>query len=93
MRLLPASRTTLIAAAGVAAGLSVVLAALGFSLQYALGGEGGASVATVTGAMVGVHVLIGIGEGVITALVIGAVMGTRPDLVHGAERMQEATHG
>jgi cobalt/nickel transport system permease protein len=31
-----------------------------------------------------VHVLIGIGEGVITALAVGAVIALRPDLVHGA---------
>ena len=34
--------------------------------------------------MVGVHVLIGIGEAVITALTVGAVIAVRPDLVHGA---------
>jgi cobalt/nickel transport system permease protein len=34
--------------------------------------------------MIGVHVLIGIGEGVITALAVGAVMAMRPDLVYGA---------
>jgi cobalt/nickel transport system permease protein len=38
----------------------------------------------VLAAMVGVHALIGIGEGVITAMTIGAVMAVRPDLVHGA---------
>ena len=36
------------------------------------------------GAMVGVHTLIGIGEGVITALTVSAVLATRPDLVYGA---------
>jgi cobalt/nickel transport system permease protein len=34
--------------------------------------------------MVGVHTLIGIGEGVITALTVAAVLATRPDLVYGA---------
>jgi cobalt/nickel transport system permease protein len=34
--------------------------------------------------MVGVHTLIGIGEGFITALTIGVVLGVRPDLVYGA---------
>ena len=34
--------------------------------------------------MIGVHVLIGIGEGIITALAVGAVMAMRPDLVYGA---------
>ncbi|MEZ5178643.1 MAG: energy-coupling factor ABC transporter permease [Acidimicrobiales bacterium] len=54
---------------------------------YALGGAGGASVSTVASAMVGVHVLIGIGEGTITALVVSAVLATRPDLVHGAAHL------
>jgi cobalt/nickel transport system permease protein len=73
-----------VAAAGTAAAVSVVLSALAFTLEYAVGGTGTASVATVAGAMVGVHVLIGVGEGVITALVVGAVLATRPDLVWGA---------
>lgn len=81
---LPRTRTGVMVASGVAAALGVVLAALAFTLQYALGGQGGASVGTVLGAMVGVHLLIGIGEGIITALTIGAVIAVRPDLVAGA---------
>jgi cobalt/nickel transport system permease protein len=38
--------------------------------------------------MGGVHALIGIGEGVITALTVGVVLGVRPDLVHGAAYLQ-----
>ena len=34
--------------------------------------------------MAGTHALIGIGEGLITAGVLGAVLAVRPDLVHGA---------
>ncbi len=83
-RLLPRTRTSVVVASGMAAGVSVVLASLGFTLEYAIGGTGGAPVSTVAGAMVGVHVLIGIGEGVITALAVSAVLATRPDLVHGA---------
>jgi cobalt/nickel transport system permease protein len=76
--------SSVVGAAGIAAAVSVVLSALAFTLEYAVGGTGTASVATVAGAMVGVHVLIGVGEGVITALVVGAVLATRPDLVWGA---------
>jgi cobalt/nickel transport system permease protein len=83
-RLLPRTASSVAAASGIAAGLSVVLASLGFTFQYALGGTGGAPVTTVLGAMVGVHLLIGIGEGVITALVVSAVLASRPDLVYGA---------
>ncbi len=31
--------------------------------------------------MLGTHVLIGVGEGIITALTVGAVAAARPDLV------------
>jgi cobalt/nickel transport system permease protein len=83
-RVLPATRTSVVAASGIAAGVSVVLAASAFVVEYAIGGTGGASVGTVLAAMVGVHTLIGIGEGIITALTVGAVLRVRPDLVHGA---------
>jgi cobalt/nickel transport system permease protein len=82
--LLPHTRGGVVAASGVAAGVSVVLGALAFVAEYALGGAGGADVATVATAMVGVHLLIGIGEGVITGATIAAVLGARPDLVFGA---------
>jgi cobalt/nickel transport system permease protein len=83
-RMLPATKSAVAAAAGVAAGISVVLASVAFVVEYALGGTGGAPVGTVLAAMVGVHALIGIGEGIITALTVGVVLGVRPDLVHGA---------
>jgi cobalt/nickel transport system permease protein len=89
-RLLPARPGSVAVAAGVAAGLSVVVASAAFAIEYAIGGSGGASVATVVGAMVGVHTLIGIGEGVITALVVSAVLATRPDLVWGARDLELA---
>jgi cobalt/nickel transport system permease protein len=87
-RALPATKASVTAAAGVAAGTSVVLASLAFVVEYAIGGNGGAPVGTVLAAMVGVHTLIGIGEGVITALTVGLVLGVRPDLVHGAAELQ-----
>jgi cobalt/nickel transport system permease protein len=37
------------------------------------------------GAMVGTHILIGIGEAIITALTVSAVMASRSDLVFGWE--------
>jgi len=83
-RFLPATRTSVTVSAGVAAGISVVLASVAFVVEYAIGGTGGASVGTVLAAMVGVHTLIGIGEGIITALTVGVVLGVRPDLVYGA---------
>ena len=87
-RAMPATRTSVTVAAGIAAGFSVVLASLAFVVEYAVGGSGGASVGTVFAAMVGVHTLIGIGEGIITALTVGVVLGVRPDLVYGAADLQ-----
>jgi len=87
-RALPATRTSVVVSSGIAAGISVVLAAAAFVVEYAIGGGGNAPVGTVLAAMVGVHTLIGIGEGVITALTVGVVLGVRPDLVYGAQDLQ-----
>ena len=45
---------------------------------------------TLVAAMASIHSLIGIGEGVLTALVVGSVVAVRPDLVHGARRLGAA---
>jgi cobalt/nickel transport system permease protein len=90
VRLLPRRASSVVVACGVAAGFSVVLSALAFTAEYAIGGTGGGSVTAVGGAMVGVHVLIGVGEGIITASTIGAVLAARPDLVHGARHLLPA---
>jgi cobalt/nickel transport system permease protein len=81
---LPKTRPVVVGASAVAAFLSVELASLAFFAEYALGGVGDASLGAVFTAMVGVHALIGIGEAVITALTVSAVLAVRPDLVHGA---------
>ena len=83
-RIMPAKRSSVVVASGIAAGLAPVLAAVVFTLEYAIGGSGVASVGNVAAAMIGVHLLIGIGEGVITAMTISAVLASRPDLVYGA---------
>ena len=84
VKVLPRSKASVVAAAGVAGFLSVPASALAFTLEYALGGTATFDVGQVLVAMTGVHVLIGIGEGVITALTVAAVMAARPDLVYGA---------
>lgn len=85
---LPRARSGVVVASGIAAAISVVLAAIAFTIEYALGGQGAASTRTVLTAIVGVHSLIGIGEGVITALTVGLVLSVRPDLVYGARDLQ-----
>lgn len=66
----------------VSAALGTVCASMGFVLEYAIGGAAAASLGSVAAYMLGTHVLIGIGEGVITALTVMAVGRARPDLVY-----------
>lgn len=82
-RLLPKGKGGLTIAAALAAYISVPLAALGFVIQYALGGTGTIPVTTVATAMLGTHFLIGIGEALITFMTVSAVLASRSDLVYG----------
>jgi cobalt/nickel transport system permease protein len=77
----PASDAT---ATFLAGAFGVVGAAAAFGLEYALGGVGGAPVLLVAGTMLGVHAVIGVGEGLITAAVVGTIRSIRSDLVAGA---------
>ena len=76
-RMLPKHRPMIPAAAGVV-GL------------FAIGGQVPVPLGAVAAAMFGWHVLIGIGEGLITALVVGSVMAVRPDLVYGGRHVLSA---
>ncbi|MEU3906774.1 energy-coupling factor ABC transporter permease [Streptomyces goshikiensis] len=84
LKVLPPTRRSVTAAAFTGALLSVPAAATAFTAIYAVGGTTDVPVGKVFTAMVGVHVLIGIGEAAITAATVGAVLAVRPDLVHGA---------
>lgn len=85
--LLPKRLGVVPVAAGIGAFLSVPVAAALFVLLYAVGGTADIPLDNLTTAMVGVHTLIGIGEGVITFLAVGAIIAVRPDLVYGARRV------
>lgn len=82
-RALPRTRRSWVVASFIAAFLSVPAAAVAFTAEYAIAGAGTYPVSTVLAAMVSTHVLIGLGEGLITALTVGAVLAVRPDLVRG----------
>lgn len=71
-------------AAAVGALLSVPAAALAFTGLFAVGGTAPVALDRVLAAMLGWHTVIGVGEAVVTFLVVSAVVSTRPDLVHGA---------
>jgi len=82
-KILPKTKSSIVVASGIGALISVPAAAFGFTVQYAIGATGTFSVTTVLGAMVGTHVLIGIGEALITGLTVSAVIASRSDLVYG----------
>ncbi|MET8902457.1 MULTISPECIES: energy-coupling factor ABC transporter permease [unclassified Streptomyces] len=89
VKVLPRTRRSVTVASFVAALVSVPAAALAFTLLYWIGGTTDIAIGKVATAMVGVHVLIGIGEAAITALTVGAVIAVRPDLVYGARGLQQ----
>jgi len=78
-RALPHKRGAFLAVAGVGAWLAVVAGAVACSFELAISGT--VPLGTVLPAMLGVHVLIGIGEAVITVAAVSAVLSTRPDVV------------
>jgi len=89
-RMLPTSAGGVIGATGSAAWASVVMASVAFSIQWLFGATAPVSFDDVFAAMVGVHALIGIGEGIISALAVGAVLASRPDLVYGAADLERS---
>ncbi len=87
-KLLPATRSGVLASTFVASVLSIVLSAMAFVVQYAIGGNGAVPIAEAATAMIGVHLLIGVGEALFTAFAVGAVLASRPDLVYGARDLR-----
>ncbi len=81
-----ANKTLKLAVAGAAAWLSTVAAALLTALQLWISGT--SSLQVVMPAMLGVHVLIGIGEALITVAALAFIMQARPDLLQ-AEKVAE----
>ena len=88
VKLLPKAKSAIPLAAGIAAFVSVPVSASAFTLQYAIGGNGTAPVETVFIAMLTTHLLIGIGEAVITMLTVSAILASRSDLVYGWSRKE-----
>jgi cobalt/nickel transport system permease protein len=68
----------------------VPVAAAVFTLLFALGGTAPVDTGAVLTAMLGWHTVIGIGEAVVTGLVVASVVAARPDLVHGARHLATA---
>ncbi|BAZ41061.1 cobalt transport protein CbiM [Calothrix sp. NIES-4101] len=78
-RLFGGSKGRLPLASGIAAGISVVVAAIFAAIELALSGTSPLNI--VLPAMVGIHILIGVGEGLITGGVLTYLANARPDLL------------
>ena len=85
------NKTSIVTVSVLAGILSVVFSSIAFTIQYAIGGTISIPVGTVLIAMVTTHLIIGLGEGVITALIITLLMRVRPDLVYAFDRNDKNT--
>lgn len=86
-RVLPSRPGSVPVAAALGAFLSVPAAAGVFACLFLVGGTAPVEASTLFGAMLTWHMLIGLGEAVITFLVVSAVISVRPDLVRGAQHL------
>ncbi len=84
---LPRTPGSVIGASFVSGLVSVPASALLFVGLYAFGGTADIPLDPLAAAMLGVHLLIGIGEGLITAAAVSSVLAVRPDLVRGARHL------
>jgi len=87
-RVLPRTATGVAVAAGLSAWACVVIASVLFFAEFALGAVVDIDLGTVAFATIGVYAVIGIVEGLLTALVLRAVLGVRPDLVRIGEDLR-----
>jgi cobalt/nickel transport system permease protein len=85
--LLPPRRGPFLGLCGVTAWLAVVAGSAVASVLLAISGT--VPLATVLPAMLGVHVVIGIGEAVVTVAAVAAVLAVRPDLVAAADHLED----
>jgi cobalt/nickel transport system permease protein len=92
-KMLPKSTGGVMGATALAAWASVTMSATAFSIEWLFGATAPVSFDDVFVAMVGVHALIGIGEGFISALAVGAVLASRSDLVYGASDLDREQLG
>ena len=86
-RLASSSTRAVVVGAFLAALISVPVASVAFVGLYEVGGTANIPLGSLIAAMVGWHVLIGLGEAVITGLTVSSVLAVRPDLVYAARHL------
>lgn len=91
MLVLPPRLSSMPVAAALGAFVSVPASAAVFTGLFVIGGNVDLDAGTVLAAMLSWHAVIGLGEAVITGLVVAAVVASRPDLVYGARGVRRDT--
>ncbi len=86
---LPKTKRGFLTASAIAAWASVFIASIICSLELAISGTSPLNLALP--AMAGVHALIGIGEAIVTVVVLAIVIQIRPDLIRGYSESEEET--
>tara|TARA_B100000427_G_scaffold1356_1_gene1353 strand:+ start:3908 stop:4840 length:933 start_codon:yes stop_codon:yes gene_type:complete len=66
----------------IAGMISVIMSSIAFVIEYFFGGTVSVDIGSVFFAMVSSHFFIGIGEGVITALIVSLLLRVRPDMLY-----------
>lgn len=89
-RVLP-GRTGMLVGGFTAGWISLVVTAAAAAIELALSGTSPLRFAFP--AMVGVHALIGVGEGLLTTFALGFILTTRPDLVTGEDAPGQRSAG
>jgi cobalt/nickel transport system permease protein len=80
-RTLPGTRAGLGAACGMTAAVCVVLAAVVFAAELTVGAAVRIDARALWGGTLGTYAVVAVVEGVITALIVRALLAVRPDLV------------
>ncbi|MDQ4011924.1 MAG: energy-coupling factor ABC transporter permease [Actinomycetota bacterium] len=83
-RMLPGRPAGTTVAAGVAGAISVLVAAVLFTVEFAVGGAVGVPLHAVASSVIGVYALVAVFEGLVTAVVVRALLALRADLVRVA---------
>lgn len=86
---LPKTKRGFLTASAIAAWTSVFITSIICSLELAISGTSPLNLALP--AMAGVHALIGIGEAIVTVVVLAIVIQTRPDLIGEYSESEEET--
>jgi len=71
--------------AGFAAGLALLAVSVAVTIEFHIGGTDAVPTKVVAAALGGSHVLLALVEGVLTAVIIAAILRLRPDLVRAVQ--------